>query len=122
MITTALATIALAAASPSGGHCYRLGGSSAGYYPINDHTILVSQGVHAYKITTSPSVLLADRYARLTVRFTNSDVVCSPLEMDIRVSSTAGRAGLIVQDITPLSPRAAEYLRHGGPSYRNSGL
>lgn len=119
MITTLLAA-ALAFTSPSGRACYRIGGSSAAWYPVNDHTIMVSQGVHAYRITTNPSPILLQG-PTFNVRYSSAGVVCSPLDVDIGLSSSSGHTRLIVQSIQPLSPVAAESLRHGGPSYRHPG-
>lgn len=119
-----LAMIAALALSPApdtarstlpGGGCVRLGGRSVAYYPIDDHTIVVSAGLRAYRITTSPSALLADRSAVIQTRFRTSTVVCRPLDLNLRVLSPSGTAGLITQDIQPLSAAQADYLRHGGP-------
>lgn len=107
-----------------GGGCVRLGGRSLSFYPINDRTILVSAGLRAYRITVTPSPLLADRTAGIEARFRNSTVVCRPLELDLHVVSSAGRAALIAQDIQPLSAQVADRLRRGGPGIdrRRPGL
>ncbi len=128
MIPLALAALALAAAQPRAEgpgakiSCVRLSGGSTHFYPTSDRTILVSAGLHAYRITTSPSILLADRNASIVTRYVGSGVVCSPLELGLQVVSPSGRAGLIVQSITALSPAEAKSLRAGGPSYLKLGL
>ena len=127
MISLALA-LTLALAQPAGpqlgaqGFCVRLSGGSTHFYPASDRTILVSAGLRAYRITTSPSSLLADRNATIVTRYVGSGVVCSPLELGLEVVSPSGRAGLIVQSVTRLSAAEAKSLRAGGPSYRKLGL
>ena len=114
-----LALIAALALSPtpaaSESSCVRLGGSATHYYPIDDRTIVISSGLRAYRVTTSPSSLLADRSAVILSRFQNSTVVCNPLDLNLRVTSPSGTAGLITQRIEQLSSAQAESLRHGGP-------
>jgi hypothetical protein len=122
MLGLALATVLALAGGPSTG-CVRLGaGADTQYYPASDHEILVSAGLRAYRITTTPSALLADRSATIVVKFVNDGVVCSPMDMSLEVVSASGRSGLIIQSITPLSKKAAERLRKGGPSYKHLGI
>lgn len=124
-----LAALALAAASPAPADatpgipgdrtCMRLGsGSSTHFYPVDDHTILVSAGLRAYRITTNPSSLLADRSNVIETNYPISTVVCAPQDLTLRVSGPSGRDGLIVQSIEPLSREMAEDLRKGGPRRR----
>lgn len=117
------ALLALASpAEPGGAGCARLGGGAAvEYYPMNDHTILISAGLRAFRVTTSPSELLDDRSAVINTRFLNSTVVCSPSDLTLQVSSPSGRAGLIAQRIDELSPAEAADLRRGGPTRRRPG-
>lgn len=110
----------LAAALAGSGHprpvCYNFGqgGGDTAYYPVNDHTILVSAGIHAYRITTAPSAALGTPSTNLVVR--GSGVVCSPLDLQLyAVGPGVGRTGLIIQSIAPLSRQEAEELRHGAP-------
>ena len=110
--------LAAAAALAGGGPrptCYNLGqGGSSAYYPVSDHTILVSAGIHAYRIETEPSSALGLGSTNLQVR--GSGVVCSPLDLQLfAVGPGVGRTGLIVRSITPLSSAEAEELRHGAP-------
>ncbi len=121
MITLALAA-ALALPSPpltGGAGCVRLGGTtSVRYFSVNDHTILISNGLRAYRVETTPSALLTDPGAVIATRVRNSPIVCSPLELNLQVVSASGRAGLIAQSITPLSAAEADELRRGGPRRR----
>lgn len=121
MISTLLA-LALAAAPPPTAQpaaCARLGtGGSTHFYPVDDHTILVSAGVHAYRLTTNPSALLSDPAAVIETNYPTSTVVCAPQDLTLRVTGPSGRAGLIVQSIEPLSREMAEDLRKGGPRRR----
>ena len=105
--------------SPDGGPratCYNLGqgGSDTAYYPVSDRTILVSAGIHAYRIDTEPNAALGVPSSNLVVH--GSGIVCSPLDIQLSVIGPGlGRTGLIVQSITPLSREEAERLRHGQP-------
>ena len=119
----ALALAAALSLQPSAGPaegrgCARLGGTSVRYFPVSDHTILISAGLRAYRVETTPSPFLTDPGAVINTRFRNSTVVCSPLELNLQVVSSSGRGGLIVQSITPLSRAEADDLRRGGPRRR----
>ena len=122
MSAALLLAAALAASSPSAMHgkCFNFGGgNSTHYFPVNNHTILVSAGVHAYRITVTPTALLSDPAAVINVSFPiSSPVVCSPQDLTLRVTSPSGRSGLIVQDIAALSRAEAERLRGGLPRRR----
>ena len=119
MILPALAALALAAAPQTLTGCVNLGASaSTHYYPVNDRTILISAGIHAYRVTTSPSSILADPSAIIVNSFATSSVVCSPQALKLRAVSPGGRSGLIVQSIETLSRAEAEDLRRGGPRRR----
>lgn len=96
--------------------CYNLGqgGGDTQYYPVNDHTVLVSAGLRAYRITTEPNAALGAPSTNLIVR--GSGIVCSPLDLQLFAAGPGvGRTGLIVQSITRLSDQEAERLRHGAP-------
>ena len=115
MIPALVLAAALAQGSP-GRTCYNLGqgGSSTAYYPVSDHEILVSAGIHAYRILTQPNPALGVPSTNLQVR--GSGIVCSPLDIQLSAAGPGvGRTGLIVQSITPLSRAQAEQLRHGAP-------
>ena len=114
MILALLAAAALSGAAPRA-TCYNLGqGGSSSYYPVSDHEILVSAGIHAYRIETEPSSALGVGSTNLQVR--GSGFVCSPLDLQLfAVGPGIGRTGLIVRSITPLSRAEAEELRHGAP-------
>ena len=123
MITLALAAALMLQPSPppasAKAGCIRLGATtSVRYFPVNDHTILISAGLRAYRVETTPSALLTDPGAVINTRVRNSPIVCSPLELNLQVLSASGRAGLIAQSITPLSAAQAEELRRGGPRRR----
>ena len=111
---TALLLAALASGAPRA-TCYNLGqGGSSAYYPVSDHEILVSAGLHAYRIETEPSSALGTPSTNLQVR--GSGVVCSPLDIQLFAAGPGvGRTGLIVRSIIPLSRAEAEELRHGAP-------
>ena len=115
MIPALVLAAALAGGPPPRATCYNLGqGASAAYYPVSDRAILVSAGVHAYRIETEPSSALGLGSTNLQVR--GSGIVCSPLELQLfAVGPGVGRTGLIVRSITPLSRQEAEELRHGAP-------
>ena len=116
MIPALLLAAALAGSAHPRATCYNLGqgGSDTAYYPVNDHTVLVSAGIHAYRITTEPNASLAMPSTNLIVR--GSGIVCSPLDIQLFAAGPGvGRTGLIVQSITPLSRQEAETLRHGAP-------
>ncbi len=116
MIPALLLAAALATPGAPRATCYNLGqgGSDTAYYPVSDHTILVSAGIHAYRITTEPNPALAVPSTNLIVR--GSGIVCSPLDIQLFAAGPGvGRTGLIVQSITPLSREEAERLRHGMP-------
>ena len=114
MIAALALAAALAGPAPRA-TCYNLGqGGSTAYYPVSDHTILVSAGNHAYRIETEPSSVLGVGSTNLQVR--GSGIVCSPLDIQLfAVGPGVGRTGLIVRSITPLSRQEAEGLRHGAP-------
>lgn len=125
-----VAAFALAAAlavgpatpAPSQVSCINLNSSNIRYYPVDDHTVLVSAGLRAYRITTTPTPLLADPASVVTVSYPmSSSVVCSPTAINLRITGPSGRAGLIVQSIEPLSREVAADLRKGGPR-RSEGL
>ena len=119
MIALALAAaLTLQPAPQQESGCVRLGGTSVRYFPVNDHTILISAGLRAYRVETTPSAFLTDPGAVISTRFRNSTVVCSPLDLNLQVISASGRGGLIVQSLTPLSRAEAEELRRGGPRRR----
>lgn len=101
-----------------GRECARLGGSDVRYYPIDDRTLVISNGRRAYRVRTTPSAILGDRAAVVNTRFRNTTVVCSPLDLNLQVSSPSGRSGLIVQSLERLPDAEAEALRHGGPPRR----
>ena len=113
MIPALLLAAALGATDPSR-TCYNLGqGVGTHYYPVSDHTILVSSGIHAYRIEVEPAGSLRFGSAQLQVR--GSGIVCSPLELQLFTVGAGGRTGLITRSITPLSRAEAEELRHGAP-------
>ena len=115
MIAAALLIAAALAGGAPSRTCYNLGqGGGSHYYPVSNHTILVSAGVHAYRIETEPSSVLGLGSTGLQVR--GSGIVCSPLDLQLfAVGPGVGRSGLIVRSITPLSREEAESLRHGAP-------
>ena len=115
-IAAAAATAFASPASPTDSRaCARIGTpSSARFYPVDDHTILISAGLRAYRVTTQPTPLLADNTATLLNQ--SRPTVCVPADMRLRVVSPTGEAGLIVQNIEELSSAQANSLRHGGPS------
>ena len=114
MIPALLLAAALAGAPPRPA-CYNLGpGRSAAYHPVSDREILVSAGIHAYRIETEPSAALGLPSTTLQVR--TRGAVCSPLDLQLSAEGPGvGRTGLIVRSITPLSRAEAEALRHGAP-------
>ena len=116
MIPAFLLVAALAGAGAPRNTCYNFGqgASDTAYYPVNDHTILVSAGIHAYRITTEPNAALGVPSTNVIVR--GSGIVCSPLDIQLFAGGPGvGRTGLIVRSITPLPRDEAERLRHGAP-------
>ena len=111
IIAFALAAALGAAPPPPQGTCYNLT-PEARYDVMNDHEILVSAGLHAYRITVTPNAALSDPSTNLLVQ--HAGVICSPLELQLSaVGPSVGRTGLIVQSIDALSRDQAEDLRKG---------
>ena len=82
------------------------------YDIMNDHEILVSAGLRAYRIIVTPNTALSDPSTNLLVQ--RAGVVCSPIDLTLSaVGPSVGRSGLIVQSIEPLSSEQAEDLRKG---------
>ena len=108
MISALILAAALAGAH---GPCYSLR-SDARYDVMNDHEILVSAGLHAYRILLTPNAALNDPSTNLVVQ--RAGVVCSPIELQLSaVGPSIGRTGLIVRSISALSPAQAAELRKG---------
>ncbi len=112
MLTALLLAAALSGqAGADRGTCYNLN-TDVRYDVMNDHEILVSAGLRAYRIIVTPNAALNDPSTNLVVR--RAGVVCSPLELQLAAAGPSiGRTGLIVQSITPLSREQAEDLRKG---------
>ena len=112
IIAFALAAALVGAPPPaSGATCYNLT-SDARYDVMNDREILVSAGIHAYRIIVTPNAALSDPSTNLVVQ--KAGVVCSPIELQLSAAGpSVGRTGLIVQSIEPLSREQAEDLRKG---------
>lgn len=122
LLAAALALAAPAASEVRGSTCINLNNSSVRYYPVDDHTVLISAGLRAYRVTVTPTPQLADPAAVVNVSYpVSSSVVCSPQALNLRLTSPSGRSGLIVQSIEPLSSEVAADLRKGGPR-RGEGL
>ena len=111
MISALILAAALAGPGLPGGGCYNLM-RDARYDVMNAHEILISQGLHAYRVTVTPNRALDQPSTNLVVE--RAGVVCSPIELQLSaVGPSVGRTGLIVESITPLSPQAAAELRKG---------
>lgn len=103
--------VAAALSGASSQTCYAFP-QEARYDVMNDHEILVSAGLRAYRITVTPNASLSLPSTNLAVE--HSGAVCSL--QDLRLSAvgpSVARTGLILQSIEPLSPQVAEELRKG---------
>lgn len=109
MLSALLVAAALAGASSQ--TCYNFP-REARYDVMNDHEILVSAGLRAYRVTVAPNPTLSLPSTNLVVE--HAGAICSPLDLRLSAAGPSiGRAGIIVQSIERLPSDVAEELRKG---------
>ena len=107
---------AAAAAAPRAGACIRETLSTS-WIAHDERTVLVRDGARAFRVTTDRCPRLADPVPRITRILKGGSSICSPRDVELRVSDLADSFGspCLVREITPISEVEAKALEARRP-------